>query len=193
MENDTNPSSETLVGADGNVPAADGGETVGTDTTLAELNKILGGNFKDLPSALKAVQDTKAFVGKRKEDIVAEVRKELEPSPQNQTDVLEAVKQLENRLFFSDNPQYKGYESLIAKMGSNPAEVVASEEFKTVFEKVKVADEIENSKSVVHSSPRLAESKTVIDEAINVANSRSSTNEDVAAVFAKDLIANGQA
>jgi len=189
MENDTNPSSETL--ADGaHVTPADGGETVGTAaSTLAELNKILGGNFKDLPSALKAVSDTKAFVGKRKEDILAEARLQQSPAPEvASAKIEENVKQLENRLFFSENPQYKGYEKLIASMGQNPAEVVNSDAFKEVFEKVKVADEIEQKKSVVNSSPRLAQSKNGLEEAVKIANSRGTDSTTLAEHLAKTIL-----
>ena len=45
-----NLSTETLVGAETNVPAANGGVTVETPAlTLAELNATLGSTFKDAP------------------------------------------------------------------------------------------------------------------------------------------------
>jgi hypothetical protein len=185
---DTNPSSETLAGADGNVPAADGGETVGADTALAELNKILGGTFKDLPTALNAVKETKSFVGQRREDIKAEVLKEIAPAPVSDTAKFEdSVKSLENRLFYSENPQYKGYENLIESMGGDPAKVVATDTFKQVFDKVQVADDVERKQSVVHSSPRIAQFKSATDEAITIANSTNSSPEAVAAALARGL------
>ena len=69
-----NPSTETLAGAEQNVPASDGGVTVESSAlTLADLNKQLNSNFKDVPTALKSLKDTKDYVGKRKEDIAAEL------------------------------------------------------------------------------------------------------------------------
>lgn len=189
-----NPSSETLAD-EAQLTSADGGETVESPAlTLAELNKHLGSDFKDRSTALKALKDTKDYVGKRKEDIVAEVRSTL-PSANVPDELKSDVQSLKNRLFFSENPQFKGYEPLISKMGGNPAEVVESPEFKSVFEKVKVADEVAQSKSVVSSNSRLSQSKTVMDEAITVANARGTTNEDVATVLARGITEslNGQA
>lgn len=185
---DTNPSSEPLAGADGNVPAADGGETVSAEATLAELNKILGGSFKDLPSALKAVQDTKSFVGKRKEDIKAEVLQEIAPAPKEDSSgkLEEELGSIKTRLFYSENPQYKGYESLIASMGTDPAKVVESEPFKMVFQKVSAADEMEQKQSVIHSSSRIAQVKSVTDEAVAIANGGGNV-DSVAAALARGI------
>lgn len=186
---DTNLSSEALAGGDGNVAPSDGGETVGADTALAELNKILGGNFKDLPTALNAVKETKSFVGKRIEDIKAEVLKEIAPAPDKDSTAKleEMVKPIEKRLFYSENPQYKGYENLIESMGDDPAKVVASDTFKQVFDKVRVADEVTQRQSVVHSSPRIAQFKSATDEAVIIANSTSGNTEMVAAALARGI------
>lgn len=178
--------------ADGaHVTPADGGAAASPDTfTLAEMNQFLGKDFKDKDSALKAIKDTNTYVGKRKEDIAAELQKNNVAAPQDDS-LKQTVQQLNNRLFFSENPQFKGYEALIAKMGGDPAEVVGSEEFKSVFEKVKVADEVEQKKSVVSSSPRLAQTQSVVDNAIQVANARNSTIEDVAMALARGINSEG--
>ena len=97
------------------------------------------------------------------------------------------VQALKNELFYSQNPQYKDYESLINKMGGNPSEIVQSSEFSTVFEKAKVADEVANTRSVVSSNNRLSQSRTVVDQAVNVANARGTTHEDVALIFAQEI------
>lgn len=184
MTEDLSP--ETLA-EDAQLTSADGGGTVESPAlTLAELNKFLGADFKDTNTALKALKDTKDFVGKRKEDIAAEVKASL---PQNDSNVATKsdVQALQEQLFYSQNPQYKGYESMIKKLGSNPADVVDSEEFKNVFEKVKVADEIAQTKSVVSSNSRLSQAKGVVEEAVVVANARGSTQEDVALVMARAI------
>lgn len=182
-----NLSPDTLVG-DTHVASSNGGGTVESSAlSLADLNKHLGSDFKDTATALKALKDTKDYVGKRKDDIVAEVRNTLQPSSNVDDTLKHDVQSLKRDLFFSQNPQYKGLEAVIEKFGGDPAEVVKSPEFTNVFEKVKIADEVANNKSVVSSNSRLSQSKTIIDEAINVANARGTTGEDVATVLARNI------
>lgn len=181
-----NPSPETLVG-EPQLSTSNGGGTVESPSlSLAELNSILGADFKDTSTALKALKDTKDFVGKRKEDIAAEVKASLQ---QTASDVASKsdVQELKNQLFYAQNPQYKGYESLIKKLGNNPADVTNSEEFKTVFEKATIADEVVNNKSVVSTNSRLSQSQSVVSDAIGIANARGSTIEDVATMLAKGI------
>lgn len=187
MSTQDNPTDETLAGA-AHVDAADGGAAVAPDAlTLSEMNAILGKDFKDKDSAAKAIKDTFSYVGKRKEDIAAELRSQTDAAAAKNPDLAAKsdVLRLETDLFYAQNPQYKGYESLIAKMGGRPAEVVDMPEFKTVFEKGKIADEAEQKKSVVSSNARLAETKTYMDEAIKMANARGASGDDVALVFAR--------
>lgn len=143
--------------------------------TLAELNSHLGKDFKDTATALKALKDTQSFVGKRTEDIASEVRSQLAAASSGGSSnaALEStVHSLQKDLFYTNNPQYKDYSDVIASMGSNPSEVVDSPAFKKVFAKVQVADEVEKSRSVVSSNSRLGQSKTVIEQAVGIANSR---------------------
>lgn len=178
-------SPDTLADAS-HVAAADGGGTVVKPAlTLEELNATLGSTFKDPSSALRALKDTQSFVGKRKEDIANEVKQSLAPS-----DVASKadVQRLSNELFYSQNPQLKPYQSMINSMGANPAEVVARPEVKEVIEKAAKADEIAQAKSVVSSNSRLSQpSAPIVEQAVNVANARGSTNEDVALVFAEAI------
>lgn len=184
---DQNLSSETLVDGAQLTPA-NGGETVGTPVlSLDELNKHLGSDFKDPATALKSLKDTKDFVGKRKEDIAAEVKASLIPVTPSDVASKSDVQALQKELFLSQNPQYKGYEGILEKISPNFSEAVNDETFKTLFEKAKSADEVTNQKSVVSSNSRLSQSKTVIDEAITVANARGTTNEDTAMVFASAI------
>lgn len=181
-----NLSPETLVGA-AHVDAANGGGTVESSAlSLADLNKHLGSDFKDVPTALKALKDTKDFVGRRKEDIEHEIKTSNMPSDvASKSD----VQSLKNQLFLSQNPQYTDYVGLLQKINpSDLAEAVNAPEFKTVFEKVKVADEVVSNRSVVSSSSRLSQNRTVTDEAINIANARGTTAGDVAEVLARGII-----
>lgn len=183
-----NPSPETL--AETSLKsAADGGGTVESPAlTLADLNKHLGADFKDTSTALKALKDTKDFVGKRKEDIAAEVKAGLQQSAPDMSSIESDVQALKNQLFYSQNPQYKDLAPIINKLGTNPADVVSSDEFKSVYEKVAKADEIAQATSVVHSNSRLSQPQSnVIEQAVQVANARGTTQDDVAMVFAQQI------
>lgn len=188
-----NPTGNSELGEAHATSSGEAAAVSGADTlSLAELNQFLGKDFKDKETALKSLKDTQSFVGKRSEDIEAEVRAKLAQgngsgnaaeAPASKSE----VRSLRNDLFFRDNPQYAPHRALIEKLGEDPAEVVGSQEFKDVFEKVKVADEVESKKSVVHSSSRLGQSNSVVDEAVKVANARGTTGEDVAATLARGI------
>lgn len=139
------------------VAATEGKEKVGsvadTPDTLAQINAATGRNYPDLDTALKAVGDTYKFVGQK-------------PTSDGPVPEVEArIKQMEDDLFFSRHPEYEDYRPVISKMGSNPAEVIASEEFKTIYEKAKGYDESQSVKSVLHSNPRLGVVKDKLGEA----------------------------
>lgn len=177
---DDNSTGDSLAGGAQLTPA-DGGTAVAQDSlTLAELNQFLGKEFKDKDSALKAVKDTYSYVGKRKEDIAAEIANAQQAPSAQDPNLNSKVQKLEEELFYTQNPQFKGLKDLISTMGNDPAEVVETDAFKNVFEKVTVADEVEQKKSVVSSSPRLAQAKSTLDSAVEIANARNSTVEDVA-------------
>ncbi len=185
--NQDNPTDETLSGT-AHVDAADGGAAVDSGTlTLDEINSLLGKDFKDKDSALKAVKDTFSYVGKKKEDIAAEMR----PTAQAPSDAYaskDELAQLKNELFYANHPEYKGYESTIKMMGNDPSEVTGTDAFKALFAKVKVADEAEQKKSVVSSNSRLGETQTISEKAVQVANARNSSSQDVADTFAAEIL-----
>ncbi len=188
---DNNPSS--TVPDESQLNSAEGAENVGsTDTlSLSELSSYLGKSFTDKTTALKALKDTQSFVGKRKEDIEKEVRASLATSSsQNTSNASQNVdgvskaefKSLQDQLFFTSNPQFKGYESIIRRMGDNPAEVVELEEFKTIFENGKVAGEVAQRKSIVSSNSRLGQTQQSTTEAVRVANATRSTQQTAEAL-----------
>jgi hypothetical protein len=175
--NPDNPNDPSLADA-AHVTAADGGATVDSSTlSLTELNSFLGKSFTDKDTALASLKETFSFVGKRQADIERDVRAKLatEAGKTADPDLKAEVSSLRDRVFFSENPQFKGYESIIRKMGSDPAEVVESPEFKSVFEKGKVADEVSQTRSVVASSARVGQSASVTQEAVKIANATGST------------------
>ena len=175
--NENDNLTDTTLSDAAHVTAADGNAAVAPALTLAELNSTLGKDFKDVPTALKALKDTQSYVGKK---IVADT-----PAPDNS--LKSEVDSLKEQVFYANHPELKGHEQIIKAMGSNPAEVVGSDAFKTYFEKAKVADEVTNSKSVLSSNARLSQVQTVLTEAVAVTNARGSTNEDSALVFARAI------
>jgi hypothetical protein len=177
-ENQENLTDKT-VPDDAHVTSAEGGAAVSNALSLAELNQTLGKDFKDKETALKALKDTQSYVGKK---IAA-----VSPAPAVDPNLASKVQTLETQVFYANNPEFKGHEAIINAMGTNPAEVVGSDAFKTYFEKAKVADEVANNKSIVSSNSRLSQAKSVTEQAIQVTNARGSTNEDTALVFASAI------
>ncbi len=162
-ENQDNTPSNLSPGAT-HVDVSGGAENVDSATlTLAEINALLGRTYLTKDSALKGLQETYSFVGKK-------IAAAAPAAPQESYASAQDVKTLQEDLFYSQNPDYREYRKTIAMMGGNPAEVVNSEAFKILWDKVKVADDASKKKSVVSSSPRLAQTQTVVDEAIKVAN-----------------------
>ena len=185
---EANPSPETLVEGAVNTPANGGGTVEEPAIKLADLSKVLGTDFKDTATALQSIKETKDFVGKRQADAVAEAKASLQQTTPNMSHLESDVQSLKTDLFYSQNPQYQAVKPLIAKLGADPSTVVNSEEFKSVFEKVKVADEVAQNKSVVQSNQRLSQTPApIMEQAINIANARGSTLEDVATVFAQQI------
>jgi hypothetical protein len=134
--------------------------------TLAELNEHLGKQFPNRDSALKALKDTFSYVGKKKEDIEKEVRASVQ-----QNDGIERLsKELEverRERFYDKNPQFAdpSIRKIIESTGKSPQEVVNSEEFKTVFNKVSEYDKSQKLRTVLESNPRLATSKDNLSKA----------------------------
>jgi hypothetical protein len=181
MTQPINPS-ETVPDAT-HVEAAVGGENVGEALSLADINKTLGRNYKDLPSALAGMVETYSFVG-AKTPAPAPAAQATAPVQDPSLASKADVESLKAELFYSKHPEYEAHRNLISKMGANPSEVVALPEFKEVFEKVKVADEVSKQRSVVSSNSRLGQNKAATEQAIIVANAGGSSDSVAAALTA---------
>lgn len=178
MDESNNLTDNTLAG-DAQLTSADGGAAVDNSLSLAALNQTLGKNFKDVPTALAALKETQSYVGKKLEA--------ANPAPAADDTLKAKVQSLEEEVFYSQNPQYKDMRGLIQKMGGSPSEVVGTPEFKAVFEKVGVADEVQKTKSVVNSNARIGQAPQVMDEAVQVANATKSIDR-TADVLAKGIM-----
>lgn len=174
-------SSDALPGED-NIISPDGNETgsVGLATLLKEE---LGKDFKDNESALKYLRDNDSYVGKARnynpllekleskhgsQDKVIQILKSMSEEQQviapteqpsantGLSNEISALKvQVKESNFYADNPTLKPYKDVIRKFGSDPAQVLADVSNKSIIDKMMAHDEVENSKSVIHSNSRL--------------------------------------
>ncbi len=176
-------------GASEGSASTDGSETASTveaGTIAKTLSKVLGKEFKDDASALKSVKDTYKMVGS-----VGQIKKQLETaglseadaltkltatsapqSAQPSSDVTQEIaalrEQLEETQLVADRPELKEHLGLLKDLrssGQSLREASESEKFKNVFDKVHGYDEIQKSKSVLESSPRLGRVRNKTEEA----------------------------
>lgn len=187
MSEDNNP--ETLAKGGDNT-SKDGEGTASKDVSVAEvLSSTLGKDFKDDDTALKAVKDTFNYVGgmgKYKETLKAlesklgvsgeeavlqrmeEVAK-ITSEPRDTSDVSDLRKQVEDLTFYKDNPKYEGHRDLLNELrndtGKSLPEIIKSETLQGVLEKAMAHDEVQKSKSVLESNPRLGQVRDKMKEA----------------------------
>jgi len=171
----------------GSAPSA----TEAQGMTLEELNKALGKQFPNRETALKSIKDTFSYVGKKKEDIEKEVLAGIQNN--NRVDILARELEIERtERFYDRNPQYASPEvrRFIESTGKKPSDVVSSEDFKAIFNKVVEYDKSVKLKTVLESNPRLSSSRDNIvkaREALKAGNQQESAEAALAAV--KDLLA----
>jgi len=169
MEENEIISEETVTGGEG-VTSAEGSKTVSDGISLKELNEIYGTTFKTKEDALRSVKETKSFVGKRKEDIIAETK----------TSILSEIKelgidtsnfvtkaQLEEEKFYAGNPGLVTFKDIInaVKKDKNISfdEVIQLEQFKPLL---KTGTSDSSEKSVIHSKTvKVADDTDIIGKA----------------------------
>lgn len=164
MDQNPNNPTDLALSDPAQLTGADGGAAVAETLSLAELNALLGKDFKDKATALKSVKDTYAYVGKKVDTVAPAAQVQTNPAIEAQ------LNSLKGEIFYANHPEYKGHEAIINAMGSDPAEVVGTAAFKTYFEKAKVADEVAKTKSVVTSNSRLAQTRSVTENAVKAAD-----------------------
>lgn len=159
MEENENISEDVVTGEDGVTPS-EASTTVSDNIGLKELNEIYGTTFKTKEDALKSIKETKNFVGKRKEDIIAEAKEKiLAEIGERGIDTSNFVTkdELEKREFYAGNPNLKGMETIIEAVkkdtGKSREEVIALEQFKPLFQDNGQKPE---QKSIVHSNGAVA-------------------------------------
>lgn len=146
--------------AAGDGSATESGVTNPDTLSLSELNQFLGKSYKDKQTALKSLKDTFRYVGQPKET-----------SNNIDTSKFISKEQYETDMFYSQNTEYskpeirKVIDSIAKGQGVSARDVVASEDFKAIFGKVKGYEESQSAKSVLQSNPRLAASRDKLTQA----------------------------
>lgn len=163
---------------DGGQPGAGDGGTPSDVSIKDVLGQTLGKSFASDEAALKAVKDTFGYVGRKAEDAVRQmasdplfsedVRKMLgvdgAPSANKEANSVDTSKfiskdQYEQDLFFSKNPGYEEYKDLLKGLSAannvSLVEAANLETFKKVYTKAQAYDEVQKSKSVLETNPRL--------------------------------------
>ena len=166
------PAPETNVGSPAPAPASQTPETM----SLAELNSLLGREFKSKDSALKSIQDTYKFATTR----IADVEKTFaEKSTQEYKKLAEGFEAQQREMFFLQNPQFAPHRKLIESLGKTPSEVVNSDIFKETFSKLSEHDKTVKLKTVLESNPRLAASNDGFKKAVELKTQHGKVTSDV--------------
>lgn len=161
---DTNNPSDTVTDVN-DVVTPVGDENVGTSDalTLEEINSTLGRNYADKPTALKALQETFSFVGKKAADIApATTAAPTTPTSDNGDATAKALadiqKQLKTSQFYENNPEYNTPEAkeLINSFGGEPEEVIAKDIFKKALKAIQTESTNDKSQTVMRSNARVA-------------------------------------
>lgn len=163
--------------------------------TLSELNSFLGKDFKDKNTALKALKDTFSYVGKKKEDITAEVLADIKSNDKT-AELSRQLQVMEDERFYDKNPDLDKPEirKFISSTGKRPSEVAATTEFKAIFDKVTEYDKTVKLRTVLESNPRLASSSDNIKKAREILHkpvtgmAEAIRNQDEADALALDAV-----
>lgn len=146
-QNPTNPSESVAAAPDVSAPAGDenGGEN--TTFSLEAINKAVGREYKSLEEAEKGLKETYSYVGeapklkKDLEDAQAKLAELTQPKKGAADEVAELKEQIANLSkqrelddWYKANPEYADHRSIISKLGDNPADVVADESNKPLFD-----------------------------------------------------------
>ena len=176
MENDKTSTSDVKPEEETKETSSQVGETL----DLEAINKTLGKDFKDLPTALESFKEAQAKIASQGEELKELKKADVKPDPTEVERLDNLESQLNESNFYRENTQYDNKETreLIEAIGGDPKEVIETDVFKNTFEKTSAYDKSQESKSVLHNSSRLKQvstrmddAKTAMDKADNAASS----------------------
>jgi anion-transporting ArsA/GET3 family ATPase len=163
MDN-TDTTDGALLGGDDVASASSSTASGDASLTLQELNEHLGKQFPSKESALKALKDTSAFAVAREEKIAEKLRAEILQNDRT-AQLAAEVAALRKQAFYDKNSQYAEYRDLLEKIDSDPSRAVENPVFKAVYEKAQMGAEVQKSRTVLDSNPRIAVAKDSLSKA----------------------------
>lgn len=197
MEEEYNPS-EPFLGVDENdVDTASGTENDSQPSFKDVLKEATGRDYPDDETALKSVTETYKYVGslgQKVKTLEEQIESQAPIEAPASTETPELVQQVETLTrelaetrFYNENPQYNNEvaKELITAMGGSPA-VVESDAFQKAYSAIQATAEVEKSKSVLVSNPRLGQATDKISQAresLAEGNQEAAANAAVAAVL----------
>lgn len=154
---------------------------------LSKLKETLGKDFSDPDTALKSIKDTYSYVGKVGQ--VAKEKEELQKKLAETAGNYITKDQYDADMFYKDNPVYAANRDLIDSVakakGIHVREAVNDPSLKATLEKVQGYEEVQKSKSVLQSNPRIAASTDKLAKAKEMAVPG---NTDAAAALAAQAV-----
>ena len=197
MEEEYNPS-EPFLGVDENdVDTASGTENDSQPSFKDVLKEATGRDYPDDETALKSVTETYKYVGslgQKVKTLEEQIESQAPIEAPASTETPELVQQVETLTrelaetrFYNENPQYNNEvaKELITAMGGNPV-VVESDAFQKAYSAIQATAEVEKSKSVLVSNPRLGQATDKISQAresLAEGNQEAAANAAVSAVL----------
>ena len=155
MEN-KEPTQETHPDAE-STPAAGGDEAVETQTglSLEDINAITGRDYKDLDTAKESLVEMQKMASK-----AAQKPEPVEKAPdESRAEYEERLANLEAENFYARNQDHEQNRSLIENLakgsGKSRAEVLASEEYKSIFEAQQSVAKNQTKRTVADSNNRV--------------------------------------
>jgi len=154
-----------LAGTETNVDAS-AGTGAGSNDVVMEVKDLLkdltGKEFPTNEAAIKSLSDTYKWGNdlsqkvKTLETQLADAQAQpAAPEVMKEIELLKA--QMASQGFYTENPQYNTTEAkaLIGKFGGKPEDVVKDDVFQTAYKAIQTTTELDKSKSVLHTNPRL--------------------------------------
>lgn len=173
----------------GNIAPADGSGAGSDADEVLEVKDLVknltGKEFPTNEAAIKSLQDTYKW-GSELSQKVKTLETENEQlktagaaTPELAKTVADLARTVQEGAFYQQHPEFNtpAIKALITDMGGNPSEVIQKDSFKAAAAALKTTSEMDASKSVLHTNPRLGQ----VQDTMTKAQDALKTGNDVAA------------
>jgi predicted lactoylglutathione lyase len=176
---DADPTSDSALSSEDDVASEDGqneadadGDSKDGSSFVDEVEAITGKEFPSEEAARKAVEDTFSHVGKQKEQVKDEVKKEENFVTEDE---------FRTELFFERNPDHQEnreiIEALADKYDAEPSDVVEMDAYQKVRGGSESQNDSEQEDKVMDSDSRRSASTSSADETFEKAKESGSTED----------------